>query len=324
MTTDLEMAAREADSASTAPGAPPSANFAGIENINPTLLPGPVPRNSAERKGLRHQWQWVLGLLGSRSKDVKDARGTDAMEESSKIEFLQQYNVLWARAKLLRHYNEPKDLVDDEVADRLQSDLQRYCKAAVDTHFNGSGCPSRCADSHLANALRDYRFFTTEGQFFFPTSDHRMNSLAKDISQLEDMRSQLKRLPQESDEAKDLNKAVGEAGDKIGQAIRHTISRTTSDITQAQARKNRQTYVGRAWAALCAGAALLTPMIIMSRFRGEFTALITTYIFVVVVAYSLAKYMTESQPKDIFACTAAYAAVLVVFVGVSPPPVGGT
>jgi uncharacterized membrane protein YfcA len=86
--------------------------------------------------------------------------------------------------------------------------------------------------------------------------------------------------------------------------------------------------------ALTGGLALIVPMLIMVLSPSKKTSLITTCIFVFVFATALALYSTiitylESysksrgdlfkgsriQGKDILAATAAYAAVLVVFVG---------
>jgi len=48
--------------------------------------------------------------------------------EKLRIESLHRYNILWARSKLLRHYETDHDLLDDAVADRILNDLHAYCK----------------------------------------------------------------------------------------------------------------------------------------------------------------------------------------------------
>jgi len=45
------------------------------------------------------------------------------------------------------------------------------------------------------------------------------------------------------------------------------------------------------------------------------TALLTTSLCVIIVAVTLAVYMENAEPKDVMAATAAYATVLVVFIG---------
>jgi uncharacterized membrane protein len=45
------------------------------------------------------------------------------------------------------------------------------------------------------------------------------------------------------------------------------------------------------------------------------TALLTTSLCVIIVAVALAVHMENAEPKDIMAATAAYAAILVVFIG---------
>jgi hypothetical protein len=60
-------------------------------------------------------------------------------------------------------------------------------------------------------------------------------------------------------------------------------------------------------------------MIIMTLHPTKATNLATASAFVIVVAGLLAYAMTDATPKDVIAATAAYAAVLVVFVGASAP-----
>lgn len=63
------------------------------------------------------------------------------------------------------------------------------------------------------------------------------------------------------------------------------------------------------------GLALVIPMLITVLHPTWMKCLITTVCSVLVVAVGLTVFMTSSEPKAIVACTAAYAAVLVVFVG---------
>ena len=67
--------------------------------------------------------------------------------------------------------------------------------------------------------------------------------------------------------------------------------------------------------ALGGGFALVVRMLIMVLHPTLLTTLLTTSCFVFAVGVCLAVLMVESEPQDIIACTAAYAAVLVVFVG---------
>lgn len=67
--------------------------------------------------------------------------------------------------------------------------------------------------------------------------------------------------------------------------------------------------------AVSAGLALVVPMLVMTLHPSRVTSLVTTSVFVVGVAVVLAWVMDDAQNKDIVGATAAYAAVLVVFVG---------
>jgi len=69
--------------------------------------------------------------------------------------------------------------------------------------------------------------------------------------------------------------------------------------------------------ALFGGLALIFPMLIMVLARPSmFNSLLTTSLFTVAVGVTLAWWMEEADSKDIIGATAAYAAVLMVFVGV--------
>lgn len=79
-------------------------------------------------------------------------------------------------------------------------------------------------------------------------------------------------------------------------------------------------FVRNMMMALIGGNALIIPMLIMTLHSTRLTALLTTTLFVFAVAAFLAVYMKEGDPMQIISITAAYAAVLVVFVGTSTTP----
>ena len=67
--------------------------------------------------------------------------------------------------------------------------------------------------------------------------------------------------------------------------------------------------------AMFGGVALIAPMLIMTLHPSRNTSLITTSLATFIFALVLANGATNSAGKDVLAATAAYAAVLVVFVG---------
>jgi hypothetical protein len=71
----------------------------------------------------------------------------------------------------------------------------------------------------------------------------------------------------------------------------------------------------RFFMSLFGGYILVVPMLIMTLHPTLLTALLTTSVFVIAVAVILAIRMETAQPKDLLGIAAAYAAVLVVFVG---------
>ena len=77
----------------------------------------------------------------------------------------------------------------------------------------------------------------------------------------------------------------------------------------------KDTFFARLPLALAGGFALIAPMLIMTLHKSKLTSLLTTSFFVLAVAIMLSWFMKDASPKDIIGATAAYAAVLVVFVG---------
>jgi len=69
--------------------------------------------------------------------------------------------------------------------------------------------------------------------------------------------------------------------------------------------------------ALLGGVALITPMLIMALYPGLVVNLVTTSVATVIFAVLVVVIGTDASGKDILASTAAYSAVLVVFVGTS-------
>ncbi|KAH8894400.1 hypothetical protein GQ53DRAFT_839979 [Thozetella sp. PMI_491] len=71
----------------------------------------------------------------------------------------------------------------------------------------------------------------------------------------------------------------------------------------------------RFYMALFGSVSLISPMLIMSLVPGLKTSLITTSVATVIFALIVVIYGTDASGKDVLAWTAAYTAVLVVFVG---------
>ena len=82
-----------------------------------------------------------------------------------------------------------------------------------------------------------------------------------------------------------------------------------------QKRSQKAALTERIIMAMFGGVALITPMLIMTLHPSTNVSLITTSLATFIFALILAFGATESAGKDVLAATAAYAAVLVVFVG---------
>lgn len=72
--------------------------------------------------------------------------------------------------------------------------------------------------------------------------------------------------------------------------------------------------------ALFGGIAVIAPLFIIALIPGLKTSLITTSVATVLFAGFLAGWATDASGNNVLAATAAYAAVLVVFVGTSLAP----
>ncbi|KAL8389072.1 hypothetical protein RB595_008810 [Gaeumannomyces hyphopodioides] len=79
----------------------------------------------------------------------------------------------------------------------------------------------------------------------------------------------------------------------------------------------KHAFVSRFAMALFGGIALIVPTVVMAKVQGIDVSLITTSVAVVLFGLALAFGATDSTGKDVLAATAAYTAVLVVFVGTS-------
>ena len=79
----------------------------------------------------------------------------------------------------------------------------------------------------------------------------------------------------------------------------------------------KQAFLSRFAMALFGGIALIVPTVIMAKVEGINISLITTSVAVFLFGLALAFGATDSTGKDVLAATAAYTAVLVVFVGTS-------
>jgi hypothetical protein len=95
----------------------------------------------------------------------------------------------------------------------------------------------------------------------------------------------------------------------------------TTAKRDAYYKKQRQ-FLSRLAMALFGGAALIAHMLIMTLHQSKLTSLLTTSLFVIAVAVTLAWWMEDAKNQDVMAATAAYAAVLVVFVGTGTTTTG--
>ncbi len=85
-------------------------------------------------------------------------------------------------------------------------------------------------------------------------------------------------------------------------------------------RSQKNAFTERVVMAMFGGIALIGPMLIMTLHPSRNTSLIIVSVATFAFAIALAFVARDSAGKDVLGATAAYAAVLVVFVGTSTTP----
>lgn len=89
---------------------------------------------------------------------------------------------------------------------------------------------------------------------------------------------------------------------------------TARGMANEEARAERLTV--RFLMAVTGGLALLIPMLVMTYFPGRNVSVVTTSVAMLIFA-AMITFGTQLTPDQVLGTTAAYAAVLVVFVGTS-------
>ena len=100
------------------------------------------------------------------------------------------------------------------------------------------------------------------------------------------------------------------------------VGKKQPHVSKAEMAK-KHAFISRSIMSLFGGLALIVPTIIMAKVGDLNANLIITSVAVLLFGLILALGATDSTGKDVLAATAAYAAVLVVFVGTSLQSTGG-
>jgi hypothetical protein len=98
--------------------------------------------------------------------------------------------------------------------------------------------------------------------------------------------------------------------------VKFNLVKVPSRISVGKAR-SREAFVSLLVMTLFGGIALIVPTVIMAKYPGTNFSLGTTAVATVLFALELAFGARDSTGKDVLAATAAYIAVLVVFIGTS-------
>ncbi|KAJ5729146.1 uncharacterized protein N7483_003654 [Penicillium malachiteum] len=231
------------------------------------------------------------------------------------IDSLYRHNLLYSRAKLYQLVLELRPTVHPDGP------------AASGQEESGSFNRMKDIKQALAdysNAMDTFKAFRKEpGEI---RSDQYIMTLAGMLTELDKKRGQTKleethqlstsrdKIQQEETAQQPSNDiAVFEA--QIANLLVNGAKFSSAGVRTEEESKARLDFLSRLVMALFGGAALIVPMLIMTLHPSKLNSLLTTSLFVVGVAVILAWFMKDAAPKDILGATAAYAAVLVVFVG---------
>lgn len=136
---------------------------------------------------------------------------------------------------------------------------------------------------------------------------------------LNEIYAKVKEWPQETSIPGTEWKTICDMEDMIHNAKSGNSAQPIGGTRRANLRISRlRSFQGRLMTAAVGGIFLVGPMWLMTLHNTRYTALISTSVFVFVFGVLMASSL--EKPMDVLSSTAAYAAVLVVFVGTTSPP----
>jgi hypothetical protein len=260
-------------------------------------------------------------------------------EKDVTLKLLHRCNILSIRYRLLRLLKEEVDLVDEGTMRRVGQEPDSYCRSSttLPQHTKLPELPGRrlgsWANSIDVSKSEQQRQSATNAPFheddrpcLFTPNETFSNRIVSDMAALEELMkksspSQQTKPPSPGERDAplspgDAERLIEELRAKINKTFRDAVRGTVSGLSAERKAKARKALVARLLMALGGGVALVGPMLIMVLRPTRLTVVLTPSVCVIATAICLAIFMVDSQPKDVLACTAAYAAVLVVFVGV--------
>ncbi|RYO80264.1 hypothetical protein DL766_007822 [Monosporascus sp. MC13-8B] len=180
--------------------------------------------------------------------------------------------------------------------DELDQLLHKYGKP----QDQKDGTTSGVAEVRSANALRDYETFSQEP---IANPEHKGKRMLGIFPVFGPLRTIIQIISEPSE--------------------RHPIDCHFRELNrEIRLEKEREeAFLNRLMMGTFGGLALIIPMLIMALLPGLKTSLITSSVATVLFASGVAEYADNAAGKDVLAAVAAYAAVLVVFVGASMAPI---
>ena len=184
----------------------------------------------------------------------------------------------------------------------------------------------------LVQAYRDYEYMTavvstgTNDPFVATTEDEMVRWMLDQIHQkMEQDWPMVEKVEERLENAeniifdpipKELWKKICDEEERINATKRDVVP--IGGTRRAKVKNSQlRSFHGRLLMAAVGGVFLIGPMWLMVLHHTHYTALVSTSAFVIIFGVLMASYL--NRPMDVLSSTAAYAAVLVVFVGSNSP-----
>ena len=284
--------------------------------VSPASVASSHQMDAAFGKELNDDWDEMRNILGYRN--------LDGILTVNFFQYLHEINIIKLEAELaethIEAYKAASSAIGKEVLmTRLEDQLHRYSK----THGRGTLDDELTLAFNTATAIQDYEYMKNLHDIAFTFQDYIMMRKGPPPrwETAFQMALGLKTLPRRANSSSDPLRRW------LGRILPHSLRWTEEE---ANVRDNHYSNrkitpeivspfvdrLARFIVAMTGGLSLVVPMLIMSIPQGSTRSLVTTSVAVVFFAGVISVGFNASNGETL-GITAAYAAVLVVFVGTS-------
>lgn len=228
--------------------------------------------------------------------------------QAQRIKELQQelYRISLDRVQEL-HSAAPGSTTAGRNEESKLGEINRHLDYSLNIYGWSGALPTRLTmtDEILAEAIRNYETLSQEAL--------DLNAVKRD-SRTQSIIRHILRLPKpQYDFPGELQKLLEDPNLSLN------FRELNKDIREAKMQK--QAFSERIWMGALGGVAVIGPMLLMSLHRTLTTSLVTSSVATVLFTLVLALRARNLKGQEVLGAVAAYAAVLVVFIGTSIPPI---